>query len=360
MIEPVELYRARDLMEADALVIFLAERDISARIDNESIQGGLGELPLGWMTVPRVVVAAVDEAGARDLLPEFLDASSRSSSADACLSCGSPMESSACPECGWSWHGEADGETEEKERSATTAVDAKGEDEVSPFVPVDLLPGEETTSVIGEIGVVLTVGYIPTLALVVSETWWPEIKSATYVADCFRWCCLYGVVILSTLIAMRRSSLRWHQFGLPRMSVIDLFLAFLLTGVIAAMNIMLSDFFPAPDANYADKYLLPESRVDYVWMVPTILIINVAFELLMRAYLVTRLAMLTGSRMQAVCASAALSALYSLVDGPASALHSLVASVVVCILFLGLRRIWPLMLAATAWGIYVEMWWASA
>ena len=47
--ELVELYRARGLAEAHALRIQLEEEGIAAQVDNEMLQGIVGEVPGGWV-----------------------------------------------------------------------------------------------------------------------------------------------------------------------------------------------------------------------------------------------------------------------------------------------------------------------
>jgi hypothetical protein len=65
---PVEVYRARDTAHAYLLASALEAAGIRARVDGEYLQGALGDLPLGWSTSPRVLVAEADAAQARTIL----------------------------------------------------------------------------------------------------------------------------------------------------------------------------------------------------------------------------------------------------------------------------------------------------
>src|SRR5947207_3803354 len=106
--DPVEIYRARSLPEAHALLIALEREGIAARIDNEMLQNAIGELAAGWTTAPRVLVGPADESAARALLERFLQQARNRAEAEEqgfhCLACGTAMDQAdACPECGWSY-----------------------------------------------------------------------------------------------------------------------------------------------------------------------------------------------------------------------------------------------------------------
>src|SRR5688500_8264748 len=106
--DPVELYRARGPAEAHALRILLEDSGILAHVDNEMLQGVVGEVPGGWVTAPTVLVTRENLERARAILNDFLDRADTSSkdpaSSDLCLACRAPMGSaSMCPACGWSY-----------------------------------------------------------------------------------------------------------------------------------------------------------------------------------------------------------------------------------------------------------------
>ena len=114
--ELVELYRTKGLPEAYALKNAIADAGVLAFVDNELLQGAVGEVPMGWHTTPRILVPAGSRDIARNVLEAFLQEAAASSSSESdeddlqerCLSCGEVMAEESCPACGWSW--EADDE----------------------------------------------------------------------------------------------------------------------------------------------------------------------------------------------------------------------------------------------------------
>lgn len=106
--DPIEIYRARNLGEAFALRNLLEANAIPASIENEFLQGALGDLPIGWSTAPRIVVDRAHETVARAIVEEFHRTSepidSRKETGLRCMACDSPMENhNTCPACGWSY-----------------------------------------------------------------------------------------------------------------------------------------------------------------------------------------------------------------------------------------------------------------
>jgi len=67
----VTIYAAADLMQAQQLRDQLAERGIESWLSNEALAGAAGELPLGWSSSPRVVVATEDGEKAREIAEAF-------------------------------------------------------------------------------------------------------------------------------------------------------------------------------------------------------------------------------------------------------------------------------------------------
>ena len=107
----VELYRASGLPEAYALRDALEAAGIEAFVENELLQGAVGEVPLGWSTAPRIKVQARSVAAAREVLDRFSDEThagrqeSDHADGESCLACGGVMgEFNVCEECGWSWN----------------------------------------------------------------------------------------------------------------------------------------------------------------------------------------------------------------------------------------------------------------
>lgn len=64
----VEAYRARNPAQAHALKFALEDAGIHVVIENEPLQDAIGEIPGGWASCPRLLVAESQLATARDLL----------------------------------------------------------------------------------------------------------------------------------------------------------------------------------------------------------------------------------------------------------------------------------------------------
>lgn len=117
----VEVYRAKNDPQAFALKQALEEAGIRATVENELLQGVVGELPMGWATAPRIMVESRDVPRARELLERSERAETTAPEGDdegdevaTCLACGTrlPDEDVNCPACGWSYKG---GEPEDEE-----------------------------------------------------------------------------------------------------------------------------------------------------------------------------------------------------------------------------------------------------
>jgi hypothetical protein len=109
----VEIYRARNLAQAHALRIVLEEAGVRVQIEGELLQGAVGELPLGWVTAPRILVRQSQVATAREIVGR-LDIPQNAGADDEdqqevtrCLACGRTLAEGEpkCPSCGWSYQG---------------------------------------------------------------------------------------------------------------------------------------------------------------------------------------------------------------------------------------------------------------
>jgi Putative prokaryotic signal transducing protein len=67
----VEVYRAKDSVQAHLLRSALEEMGIRAVVEGDLLQGALGEIPMGWSTAPRIMVEEADAAKARESLDRF-------------------------------------------------------------------------------------------------------------------------------------------------------------------------------------------------------------------------------------------------------------------------------------------------
>lgn len=111
MPEFVEIYRPKNLMQAHAIRMALEDAGVDVRIEGELLQGAVGEIPLGWDTLPRILVDSSQLDTAREIV-ERLDARSaveppgnESNESTRCLACGCEMSEAAtkCVSCGWTF-----------------------------------------------------------------------------------------------------------------------------------------------------------------------------------------------------------------------------------------------------------------
>lgn len=125
----VEVYRARNLPEAHAVRIMLEEAGFRVQLDGELLQGVLGELPLGWVTAPRILVEESQVTAAREIIRRVDVPESTEPDQDAqveetrCLSCGQVMGDGEpkCPSCGWSYEFDEEGSPRAEASQAASA-----------------------------------------------------------------------------------------------------------------------------------------------------------------------------------------------------------------------------------------------
>lgn len=113
----VEVYRAKNLAQAKMLQDLLEEKEIPVMLEGEMLQGVAGEVPMGWATLPRLLVEERQVDQAREILSQAeqgemqragagkVEKHGETENEDVCLSCGEPLgiRESQCPACGWSY-----------------------------------------------------------------------------------------------------------------------------------------------------------------------------------------------------------------------------------------------------------------
>jgi hypothetical protein len=112
--QPTVIYSAANTQQAYLLRGLLEEQGITASVVNDALQVAGGELPLGWTTAPRVVVAESDAVQARALAEQFDHQTAHKLTVDdspeaeplaewldwpVCPQCGQ-RRSARCPVCG--------------------------------------------------------------------------------------------------------------------------------------------------------------------------------------------------------------------------------------------------------------------
>jgi hypothetical protein len=107
----VEIYRAKDSVQAALFQQALQEAGIRSEVENLLLSGGTADIT-GWATNPRIMVEAKDVDAAKKVMERFEQVEAAGEAArDAgedvlsCLECGTrmPLGVAKCPNCGWSY-----------------------------------------------------------------------------------------------------------------------------------------------------------------------------------------------------------------------------------------------------------------
>src|SRR5262245_2926746 len=101
--QPTVIYSAANTQQAHLLKGLLEQEGIAATVVNDAIQMAGGELPLGWTSAARVVVAEENASAARAFAEEFDRSSGAQFTSEAELEAQplSPWEDwPSCPQCG--------------------------------------------------------------------------------------------------------------------------------------------------------------------------------------------------------------------------------------------------------------------
>ena len=109
--EFVEVYRPKNLMQAHAIRMRLEDAGVEVRIEGELLQSAVGEIPLGWDTLPRILVDSsqlnqaqeiVNRSDARTVAEPIEDEADETT---RCLACGREMADTetTCALCGWTF-----------------------------------------------------------------------------------------------------------------------------------------------------------------------------------------------------------------------------------------------------------------
>lgn len=344
----IEVYRAGGLPEAHALRLRLEAEGVSATVVNELLQGAVGELPLGWATAPRVAVRRSDEAAARAILAAFL-ARPRAAGDDRCLACGAEMPGAdTCPACGWSYAGRP---------VPDTPVDGPapaGPAEVpEPDVPAAEATGVGRRMLWAELLAVLAVGVLPHLAAAVVTAIDP-LPPRPFRADAGYGLVLDVCAIVAVLYIVRRAPEGWAGFGVIRPRAVDLVTGVGLLGVSMAA-VRLTAGLPPDALPPGPAYPAPGGAAEVVLAIARNLASALSEELVTRAYLITRLAVLLRSHGEAVFAAAVLFASYHLNQGLPGLAMTFLMGLGYGAAFLILRRVWPLAIGHAAYNTLLDL-----
>lgn len=126
--EFVEIYRPKNLMQAHAIRMALEDAGVDVRIEGELLQSAVGEIPLGWDTLPRILVDSSQLSIAREIVDRSDARTTAAPTEDEtdettrCLACGREMADTetTCATCGWTFLAEATNAQSDSEHPDST------------------------------------------------------------------------------------------------------------------------------------------------------------------------------------------------------------------------------------------------
>ena len=126
--EFVEIYRPKNLMQAHAIRMALEDAGVDVRIEGELLQSAVGEIPLGWDTLPRILVDSSQLKTAREIVersdthPAAEPHGDETVESTRCLACGCEMADTetTCASCGWTFLAEATNAQSDSEHPDST------------------------------------------------------------------------------------------------------------------------------------------------------------------------------------------------------------------------------------------------
>jgi hypothetical protein len=258
-----------------------------------------------------------------------------------------------CPTCGWSYAaaGAAGPElTALPPAKVETASppESKSQTEPEPAVPSAAVPSQAGW---GEVTAVLAVGVVPSCLGALPG---PVFGPAPYWADTITTIVYSACTAFVTLYLIRRSGEPWERFGLHRPAVPDAFLG--IGMLVVAELVLLVELRLGTIAGF-DRRLFPVARgpAEYGMMIVKYLAYEFASELVTRAYLITRLEVLLGSRGSAVILSAAAFASGQAYQGAAGLVGAFLFGLAYGMAYLGVRRVWPFVLGHALFDMHLEL-----
>jgi membrane protease YdiL (CAAX protease family) len=163
-----------------------------------------------------------------------------------------------------------------------------------------------------------------------------------------------GCTIYVTLYLIHRSGDGWAAFGITRPGLLDFGGGFVLLFAAVVLWRVVADL---PDVGRPPASPFPRmtGAIDRWLLAVKYGVSAFAEELVCRAYLVTRLAVLLRSRAEAVFFAAAAFAAYHLYQGLHGVAFAFALGVAYGAAFLVFRRIWPLAIGHALYDIHVEL-----
>lgn len=342
-----ELYRAANSFEAQLLKLELQAGGVHVFVENEELSMGVGDLPMGWTTAPRLMVPVGEYAQAKHLLDQLLKTrqQARETNGDEarCLNCNAVLKANQCEVCGWSCDVN-DGSPDDPRLASSEPTESTG-DTLGMQLP---LAASQIREAWIDVFMAVGLGAIPSVTYIVALRM-AGSSGISFEAD---WTSFLFSSIgagIAVICLMRRRGLTMAQWGIPRWHAVDL----ILGGILGMVALMVSEIVThsMPPAWFewvgADPIRppLPQFWWHFPLMVFALAANSIAVEFAGRAWLVTRLSQLLKHRRQAILVSSLCLGGYHLYHGPAHAIWGFAMSMLMGVSFVVSGRIWPVIIA---------------
>lgn len=349
-----ELYRAANSFEAQLLKLELQADGIHVFVENEELSMGVGDLPMGWTTAPRLMVPVDEHELARQSLDRALlalkNSQTEASSDDHCPRCGALFIDDQCNAC------RAIADSAGQPDAPRRETEERPENEPQSLGMRVALDAGRVADVWKEVAIILCLGVIPFLAGAIHFRF-TELSIAPYFVDMGTSCVCSLCTWLVVTYLMRRSELTMEQWGVPRWHFLDVVLGVILafTTLITAETVSIAiphDWYnPRLEEHYEKQ--VPHQLSHFVVLVLAMIANSLVEEFVTRAYLITRLSQLLKYRRAAVLAATTLFASYHIYQGLSGVAYNFVFGLLMSASFVVLGRVWPAVVAHTLYNLAI-------
>jgi membrane protease YdiL (CAAX protease family) len=207
-----------------------------------------------------------------------------------------------------------------------------------------------------EVAAVLAIGVVPKVSTAIVAAVEASSAPLPYWLDSLDLCVRSVCTSFVVLYLIGRSGEAWSTFGLVRPGFSDLVLGLVLVAADLGLWWRVEPLLPGEVGQNSSIHPTPGHTADYFLMLLKHAANGFAEELVVRAYLITRLERLLGSSLQAVVLSAVAFASYHLYYGPGAGLiYMALLGLMFGAFYLVVRRVWPFALGHMLINVYIEM-----
>src|SRR5262249_41626066 len=207
-----------------------------------------------------------------------------------------------------------------------------------------------------EVVAVLAIGVLPNLLRAMFSLVLGPSEPVPYWLDAMYYSLRNSGICVAALYIIWRSGETWTSFGLARPRLSDLGLGLGVLVLTLMLWIPLAPFLSIDRVKLKQLFPVPNGPADFMLMVLNHAANGFAEELVNRAYLVTRLERLLNSPLAAVILSAVVFSSYHVYYGfDGAMIWILMFGLMYALVFLALRRVWPLAIGHMLINIYVEL-----